>query len=321
MRPLSTLRARALVLAALPLLTACSGKDDEAAASDTGADTGSGTTSAAVVWDELRLESSVTLTGGFPSGTGFYATGDDGEIYLRAEGAWSSLGLGLGEDLNDIWGINQGGTLQMLVVGDGGTALRYAGEWTVDASLGTANMEAVDGTSLENLVAVGWGGAYSATPSGWDFQALTGNPRFNDVWNDGVDAVAVGEEGVIAVRGSDGWSLDAPLGLVQLTGVSGTSASDLWVVGDDGFTAHFDGSTWTEQPAPTEAALWSVTALATDQVYVVGNNGFAARWNGSAWTELPTGVDNNLYSVAASSDGVVWACGNRGMALRLQGGN
>ncbi len=315
-------RTASLLLAlALPLAAGCSDKGADEDGDDTGSADDDTTDPLGVVWDELRIESSVTLTGAFPSGAGFYATGDDGEVYLRAEGEWAPMGLDLGEGLNGIWGENSGGVLRMVAVGDGGTVVRYADGWTVDATLGTANMEAVAGTSVDDLVAVGWGGAYAWTGAGWEFLPITGNPRFNDVWSDGVNAVAVGEEGVIAVRTSEGWTAEAPAGIVNLTAVSGTSASDIWAVGDAGTVLHYDGTAWTEVESPAQATLWGVVALGADQTYIVGNNGFAARWDGTGWTELPTGVDNNLYDVSVSPDGVIWACGNRGMALRLQGGN
>jgi len=276
-----------------------------------------------VVWDDLHLESSVTLTGGFASGAGFYTTGEDGEVYVRSEGEWSAQGVDADEPLNGIWGMRTGEVSVAVAVGDGGTVARLDEfGWVVSQELNTANMESVDSADGSVSVSVGWGGAYVTDGSAsWAFQAIDNNPQFNSVWTDGTTIVAVGQDGVIATTRGGDWTVENLPSRVALNGIGGLSVEDLWAVGVDGTVLHKTTGDWEEVDIGTGATLWDVEAIATDQVYIVGNNGFAVRHDGTSATELPTGIDNNLYDITSSSSGVVWAVGNRGATLRLQSGD
>jgi hypothetical protein len=323
--PAASPRRLARLAAVAVLVAACKPKpepgdgDDSAdSGSGDGADGGGG----AVVWDDLRLETSATLTCGFPSGAGFYAAADDGDVYLRQEGAWVSMGLDVDAQLNGVWGQADLSSTSIVAVGDGGVVASFDGTaWAAATDLGTANMEAVSGSSPADLVAVGWGGAYTWDGAAWTFSPIDGNPQFNGVWSDGFTSIAVGEGGAIATRGTDGaWALEEHPSRARLYDVSGDATGEVWAVGEGGTALRRGTAGWEVVETPTAVPLWGVHVVSSTAVYVVGNNGFAARWDGSAWVELPTGVDNNLYNVEASETGTVWAVGNRGMALRLQPG-
>jgi hypothetical protein len=300
--------------------TGCSDKDAalDSASPDT---TEQGGGSDGVVWDDLRLESSVTLTSGFASGSGFYASGEDGEIYLRSEGSWMAQGVNSGEPLNGLWGYRDGEVNYAIAVGDGGTVARLDElGWVVSQELNTANMEAVASVDGSSHISVGWGGAYvSSNGSSWEFQSIGGNPQFNSVWSDGNTTVAVGQDGAIATTRGGDWTVENLPSRVALNGISGLSADDLWAVGESGTVLHKTSGDWEEVDIGTSATLWDVEVLSADAVFIVGNNGLAMRYDGAATTELITGVDNNLYDVTASSSGTIWAVGNRGATLRLQG--
>jgi len=302
---------------------ACSDKDltldSGGTTSDGGGSGDGGGDNSSVVWDDLHLESSVTLTGGFASGAGFFATGEDGEVYVRSEGEWRQEGVNSDEPLNGIWGVRTADINYAVVVGDGGTVARLDDSgWGVNQELNTANMEAIDSADGSSLVAVGWGGAYRYEGGAWAFQTMDGNPQFNSVWTDGSVAVAVGQDGVIATSRGGDWTVENLPSRIALNGVSGTGASDIWIVGEDGTVLHNTGSGWEQLDVGTSGTLWSVHAVPSDGAYIVGNNGFAIRHDGTDITELPTGVDNNLYNVTGSGGGVIWAVGNRGATLRLQ---
>lgn len=325
MMPIAPRANAVLLFAALGLGLGCKGKDlplDTGTGEDGGEGGGSGGGDSSAVWDDLRLESSVTLTGGFASGAGFYATAEDGEVYVRSEGEWSAQGVDSEEPLNGIWGVRTGEVNYAVAVGDGGTVARLDEfGWLVSQELNTANMESVDSADGEMHVSVGWGGAYVSTgPATWEFQTMDGNPQFNSVWTDGSTTVAVGQDGVIATTRGGDWTVENLPSRVSLNGISGQSADDLWAVGEDGTVLHKTTGDWETLDIGTSASLWDVEVLAADAVYIVGNNGFAVRHDGTNATELPTGVDNNLYDITASGSGVIWAVGNRGATLRLQGG-
>ncbi len=328
LRPFCSPPPLAGLLVAMGLLASVACKNPSAKPSDsadTGAagtgDGGGGGGGGAPVWDNLHLESSVTLTGGFPSGSGFYATGDDGEVYLRSDGEWTTLGVSSDEPLNGIWGTVIGEQAYAVAVGDGGTVARLDEVgWSSGQELNTANMEAIDAVNGGSLVAVGWGGAYRYEDNSWTFQAIDGSPQFNAVWTDGSTAVAVGQQGVVAISNGGEWTLETVPRQPNLTGVGGTSANDLWVVGENGVVMHNTTGEWETVDVGTSATLWGIEVLANGNAYIVGNNGFAVRHDGTTLTALPTGIDNNLYDISASSSDVIWAVGNRGATLRLQGG-
>jgi hypothetical protein len=75
--------------------------------------------------------------------------------------------------------------------------------------------------------------------------------------------------------------------------VSGTSATDVWMVGTEGRIAHWDGTTFTAHDAGTTTTLWGVQAFARDDVWVVGGapgegtkaaNDLVLHWDGKSFT-------------------------------------
>jgi hypothetical protein len=118
----------------------------------------------------------------------------------------------------------------------------------------------------------------------------------------------------------------------NLTGVSGTSASDIWSVGMEFVNSshsfpiieHYDGSAWSlvtsAQPAQV-GDLEAVAALTSTNVWAVGSGHTAAgvnapmvqHYDGTGWTEPPTpvttaGVLSGVTAVSATS---VWAVGSQ----------
>ena len=118
----------------------------------------------------------------------------------------------------------------------------------------------------------------------------------------------------------------------HLTGVSGTSSSDIWAVGytiDDRTYAwqalilHWDGSRWSiargAALGTSYNALTRVVAVAPNDVWAVGYNGtsinfhtLAEHWDGFSWTAVTTpapGTYDALYGITATSANDVWATG------------
>jgi hypothetical protein len=308
----------------LTLIAAC--EDKPITVPDTG-ETGETTpqdtddTDPGVQWYDLRVETSDTLNGVYASGRGIYVVSSEAGLYTyTAADDWSRRELEVEEeDLNGIWGQGQAETLEMVMVGDAGYVVQSATTGDVVEDLGTSNFEAVDGTNASNLVAVGWGGAYSFEGASWTYEALPDHERLNDVWVVGSSAIAVGEEGAILRRQAGTWvAMESPVN-EALYGIDGSADNDLWAVGQDGVVLHFDGSLWTQHESFTGQSLWAVYAPTSTSVFVVGNNGTAYRYNGQGWSEIPTGVEENIYAVHGASATDCWAVGNRGTALHYIG--
>ena len=311
----------------IPLLAfaACSdkGTTDDTAITPSGDDTSTddtGDVEAEPVWEDIRVETSSTLTDLFVADNNIYVCAEGGNTWARLSGSWTVLTIDTDdEDLNGLWGTGTSDAIDLVTVGDAGNIGTWeGGEWVVE-DIGTANLEAVDGGSASDLLAVGWGGVYSNVSGTWEYQDVSTSQRYNDVWWDGSTAVAVGEDGAYAINEGGGWLTDDLASRTTLNGVHGTGPTDVWAVGPEGTVIHWDGTEWTSIPIETRSSLWAVRAVSDQKVYVVGSNGAAYVYDGTEWTELPTGVDNNLYALYTTSGGDVYAVGNRGMVLRYTG--
>jgi hypothetical protein len=108
--------------------------------------------------------------------------------------------------------------------------------------------------------------------------------------------------------------------------ISGTSASDIWLVGVSAGQAealHFDGTAWTVVPTTqppagpfgTTTEIGAVTAISpTDAWAVGGSNGstLTEHWDGKSWRIVPSptpGFDPALTGLAARSATDVYAVG------------
>jgi photosystem II stability/assembly factor-like uncharacterized protein len=83
----------------------------------------------------------------------------------------------------------------------------------------------------------------------------------------------------------------------KLTGVWGTSESDVWVVGHGGLALHFDGKTWTPVPTGTNQDINSVFGSGREDVWLVGNQGLVLHFDGKRLDKVDSGVSADLESV------------------------
>lgn len=174
----------------------------------------------------------------------------------------------------------------------------------------------------------------------------------NDVW-------AVGYTGINGFQGAASlvehwngrsWSIvTSPNGVLPsfsfyniLTGVSGTSANDVWAVGWNGIIdslhrptiQHWDGTKWSLTPVPAignnaqDITLEAVTALAPNNVWATGYYGdmvgalfthaLALHWDGTQWNvvtisdlSLSTTANRiNVQALSAISANDIWATGD-----------
>ena len=113
-----------------------------------------------------------------------------------------------------------------------------------------------------------------------------------------------------------------------VTGISGTSASDIWAVGADGIM-HFDGATWSkvetgfEQDHPR--AVWARTPA---DVWIVGTDptmppGIGSptilHYDGTTWTATASPTSNFLTHIWGSSASDIWAVGTEGGIIHYDG--
>ena len=104
------------------------------------------------------------------------------------------------------------------------------------------------------------------------------------------------------------------------SGVSASSADDVWVLGTDVNGSlnqklfRYDGSHWHTMPVP-EGNLGDLMVLSATDVWVSGQIACTGtkcvtdvwQWNGTAWSPHP--INSTVVSIDASSAGNVWAVG------------
>ena len=177
----------------------------------------------------------------------------------------------------------------------------------------------------------------NATTEDW----LTGITAFSPsgLWSVGTQYKRpglTGSGGLIEQYNGTSWqviSSPTPAGCVycSLTGVSGSSASDVWAVGEawfnkvdyDALIEQYNGSSWSlvSDTQPSNGYLYDVTALSPTDAWAVGvlynsDNAISGplleKYNGSAWTATTTSLapGGSLTAVTAVSASDIWAVGN-----------
>ena len=141
-----------------------------------------------------------------------------------------------------------------------------------------------------------------------------------DSWSDGVNVWAAGTRR-ISVGGTYEWrtwvqkcagssctlqntrDVEAAPAYTFIEGVTGTSATDVWIAGyakapqstTGTLVEHFDGATWSIVPTPIpNGGLWGISAASGSDVWAVGSDSsdfsdspVALHWNGAAWSVDP----------------------------------
>jgi hypothetical protein len=168
---------------------------------------------------------------------------------------------------------------------------------------------------------------------------LTGLAAFSpaDLWSAGTAYRTNGTDsssGLIEQYNGTSWqivSAPSPTGCVycSLSGVAGSSASDVWAVGEEFFNKadygalieHYNGSAWSLVSAPTptyNGYLSGVTSLSPSNAWAVGGMYYdgpegplVEHYNGTAWSisstaSVPGGLLTAVTAVSASD---IWAIG------------
>ena len=170
-----------------------------------------------------------------------------------------------------------------------------------------------DGVALDRAVVSVWGDAP-------DSVFVVGGP----LGNEGFEALALHYDG-------EAWTDLRPGGTSGFWWVSGTSASDVWMVGEQGRIAHHDGSAFSDHSYATTATLWGTIAFAQDDVWVVGGtpgggteepNDLVLHYDGTSWTEVslpgePRGTA--LYKVWGTSSENLYVVGEDATLWHKQG--
>lgn len=115
---------------------------------------------------------------------------------------------------------------------------------------------------------------------------------------------------------------------MSLSGLSGTSSKDLWVVGYGTAGAgtplvwhSANGTSWPSVSLSGGGSLMDVWAASPTEVFAVGNNSTVQELVGSSFVlrTLPAGAPSTVMSIRGKSGADVWVVGSRGGLIHRQG--
>jgi hypothetical protein len=124
--------------------------------------------------------------------------------------------------------------------------------------------------------------------------------------------------------GTNTWAPSPPpntlLGTDGLTGIWGTSSTNLWAVGIGGKIIHYDGSAWAITTTPVAGTgLYGVWGSSAGNVWAVGIQGTIIHYDGTSWTKTTSPTTSALSSVWGTDATHVWITGASGTVLSLSG--
>lgn len=190
------------------------------------------------------------------------------------------------------------------------------------ASGGGADLGPVDGADLADLAGGGalWSHQHGTLPPGAG--------SLNGVWGSSggdVYAVTSATGGVNLYRSIDHgahWTGQlAGVSAVDLNGVGGTTASDVYLVGNGGLILHGSGTSWSAQSAPVTATtrLNGVYAVAPGDVYIAGSGNVVLHSPaGGGWIDQ-TAVGTTELRAVWGVPGRIWVVGSGGTILKSTG--
>ena len=132
-------------------------------------------------------------------------------------------------------------------------------------------------------------------------------------------AVVVGQAGVVMESTGGDWQIVATDTEEALTGVWGSSPTNIFAVGTGGVILRRTGAGWSQMASPTTNALLDVWGRSETEVYAVGVNGTILRWDGATWSVMTIDRGWELWGVWGSSPTDVWAVGQDGRIVHFDG--
>lgn len=254
----------------------------------------------------------------WPAATGGWAVGASGGLYEKTNATWtqrtgfgvtSALRVVLPIDDHDVWAFGGGlafrwrdglvehyavgesvdhawasGPNDVWATGSGNELVHWNGERWTKVATGIADLpelEAVWGTGPTNV--------YAVTHATNTFEP-------SDAFVIRFDGTAWTKVATIRETGSIGFGAD-------LTAISGTGPSDIWVGGDEGLLYHWNGTAWTKQASPSTGDIDDLWTSSNGTVWMAGSSVY--RRSGANWVPA-TNAPPGTHRIAGTTDSDVW---------------
>ena len=214
-----------------------------------------------------------------------WMVGDDGALIHLVATKWNTAEIAgpfyKNHSFFGLWGRQDSGSYEAWAVGEKGAVLYYDGEnWADRTSAAGVDLNDIDGTGWEQVVAVG------------------------------------GDGTLLKFDGTDWYGLERATASA-LRGVAAVDGAFL-AVGDKGAVVKVTGDLATLLETSFETDLFGVCA-GSGLVAVGGQGKMYKSADGAGWEPLASGVFNTLRDCTFDSDGVVWAVGDQGRIVRVEG--
>jgi hypothetical protein len=280
-------------------------------------------------WTEIPSGVHGVLRGVWASGTSdAWAVGENATI-LRWNGtAWArAAGVpATGYHWRAVWGTNAS---DLWIAGDdtsvptqngyGGAMLHWNGSaWTMYTA--AQSFGAIWGTGSNDVWGLGGDadGLFHWDGKKWSTVPTPDLPQIGTaIWGSSAGDLWLGARSTGTPNHWNGTSLSLNANNdVDVDGLWGSGANDVWAVGDsypdffgDGMILHWNGVSWDRMPSNGASHLFGIWGTRTDDVWAVGEAGAIVHWNGGSWSPPPGPPRVNLFSLWASGSDDVWAFG------------
>lgn len=257
-----------------------------------------------------------------PDGIQFFAVGDLGTLLQGTGVAWTLADLGLAVSMRAVHGVRAD---DVYAVGYQGTIVHWNGSaWRLLTSPTSANLLGVWVDTAGKVTIVGQDGKIFEGDKDLGFTEvamLNQGGELTKVWGmpDGSFMVAAGTQGKLVQRVAGVWSTMTSITSQALSGVWGTSPTDVWAVGRSGLALRWDGTLWKRVVTPVTSPLTTVWGDAANRYYAAGSAGALLTWNGEAWASVASGTTENLRAVFGRNGTDVWTVGANGTILHYNG--
>jgi len=141
--------------------------------------------------------------------------------------------------------------------------------------------------------------------------------NLSGVWGtSSTEVFAVGAYGCIRYWNGTGWIGMTSGTTSRLSSVWGNTGNDVFAVGSGGRIIHWDGVSWTQMDSGTTEWLHSVWGNSSNDVFAAGEYGTILHWNGISWSSVWSGTTQDLFSGCRISPDEFLVVGKGGVILR-----
>ncbi len=223
--------------------------------------------------DSGGVQAEITVIAGVPGTDSAWIGGDQGWVYGLRDAGLFALSR---PSLVAVTGIWAGDEKTAFAVKADGNALRQVNgtTWELLDTGSTIPLRDVWGTGASDVWAVGDGGVTLR----WDGARWMGRPtlsntsRFNGVWAQGDQRLAVGPAAV-AIWNGDAAPTRPYSTAAELHDIWGSGPKDIWAVGEHGLILHWDGVAVSTVASGTEQRLRGIWGSGPGDLWVVGEGG------------------------------------------------